>query len=213
MNRRGLSAIGRTVRGVVTAAVLSGAIVLAGPAQAQFSDGYKFLEAVKKLDGSKVTDMLADPSISVNTRDVTSGQTALHIVVQKRNAIWVQFLIQNGANPNIADVRGQTPLMLAVTLGFVEGADALLNGGARVDTANDTGETPLISAVHRRDLPLIRLLLKAGANPDRADNSGRSARDYASLDGRSNPVLGEIEGSARARSGAGGAKSFGPSLP
>ena len=198
---------------LVAAVLLSGSLALAVPAQAQFSDGYKFLEAVKKLDGTKVTDMLADPSISVNTRDITSGETALHVVVQKRNKVWIDFLLQHGANPNIADVKGVTPLMVAASLGFLEGVQSLVAGGARVDIANQTGETPLISAVHRRDVPLVRALLKAGANADRADNSGRSARDYATLDGRASPVLAEIEAAAKAKSGAGAAKVFGPALP
>ena len=199
------------------AVLLAGGLMMAlttgTPAQAQFSDGYKLLEAVKKLDGTKVTDMLADPSVSVNTRDVTSGETALHIVVQKRSKVWVDFLLQQGANPNIADVKGVTPLMVATNLGFLEGVQSLIAGGARIDVANQTGETPLISAVHRRDVPLVRVLLKAGANPDRADNSGRSARDYASLDGKSSAVLTEIEAATKAKAAAGATKSFGPALP
>ena len=47
------------------ALALSGGLLVAGPAAAQFSDGYKFLEAVKKVDsdGQKVIDMMSDPSI------------------------------------------------------------------------------------------------------------------------------------------------------
>ena len=206
--------VGRQAFHKLTMAVLlAGGLAIAAPAQAQFSDGYKLLEAVKKLDGTKVTDMLADPSISVNTRDVTSGETALHIVVQKRNKVWVDFLLQQGANPNIADSKGVTPLMLAANLGFLEAVQALVTGGARVDIADQTGETPLISAVHRRDAALVRVLLKAGANPDRADNSGRSARDYAQLDGRANAILTEIEAAAKVKNGSGTAKVFGPSIP
>lgn len=202
----------RALSAIAVAVMVPGAAMLAVPAQAQFSDSYKFLEAVKKLDGSKVTDMLSDPSISVNTRDITSGETALHIVVQKRSNVWVQFLTQNGANPNIADVRGVTPLMLAVNLGFVEGASSLIAAGAKVDTPNDTGETPLISAAHRKDVAMVRLLLKSGANPDRSDNSGRTARDYALLDGRSSPVLSEIENATKAKAATAG-KVFGPAIP
>jgi len=208
-----VSSLARKVRKGWIAAVLAGGFAFAIPAQAQFSDGYKLLEAVKKLDGTKVTDMLADPSISVNTRDITTGETALHIVVQKRNNVWIQFLTQKGANPNIADVHGTTPLMVAANLGFVDGVASLIAAGARVDTPNDTGETPLISAVHRRDVAMVRTLLKAGANPDRADNSGRSARDYAALDGRQSPVLSAIEEAIKAKAAVGASKSFGPSLP
>jgi ankyrin repeat protein len=58
----------------------------------------------------------------------------------------------------------------------------------------------------------MRALLKAGADPDRADNSGRSARDYAALEGRSSPLLGEIETNAKPRGQRTGKPTYGPSL-
>lgn len=183
------------------------------PAAAQFSDSYKFLEAVKKKEGQDVTDMLAEggPNL-VNTRDVSSGDTALHIVTERRDLTWMQFLIAKGANINARNSKGTTPLVVASNLGFVEGAQLLVDLGAKVDESNTSGETPLITAVHNRNMALMRLLLKAGANPDRADNSGRSARDYARLANNSTVLLGEIEASAKARAAAGKTKSYGPTL-
>ena len=176
---------------------------------AQFSDGYKFLEAVKKADGDEATKFLNKPGTTiVNARDVTSGQTGLHIAVARRDMLWTRFLLQHGANPNLGDKQGVTPLVVAARLGFVEGIDALIEGGARVNDANDTGETPLISAVHQKDIGIMRALLKAGANPDRPDNSGRSAREYARLQGATSATLAEIE--ARAKPGASGDAGAGP---
>lgn len=188
------------------------AMIAASPAQAQFSQGYKFLEAVKKKDGQKVEDALAIPgSTLINTRDVTSGETALHIVAQRRDITWLSFLIAKGANVNVRDVRGVTPLQIASNLGWLDGVELLVSKQARVDDANDAGETPLIFAVHRRDIPMMRALLKAGADPDRKDNSGRSARDYAVIDGRSGPLVTEIESSAKPR-GQRGANTYGPTF-
>ncbi|MBB3861665.1 ankyrin repeat protein [Novosphingobium hassiacum] len=183
------------------------------PAQAQFSDGYKFLEAVRKKEGDKVTEALNEPGTQIiNTKNFSTGETALHIVVARRDLTWMQFLISNGANVNVRDNRGMTPLVAACELGFIEGVDQLIKSGARVEDANNTGETPLISAVHRRDLALVRMLIKAGANPDRPDNSGRSARDYATLEGKSSAVLGEIERAAKDAKGTGVKKTYGPSF-
>jgi len=186
---------------------------VAGPAAAQFSESYKFLEAVKKKEGQEVTDMLAEGSPNlINTRDVTSGETALHIVTQRRDLTWMQFMIGKGANVNARDARGVTPLVLACNLNFTEGVEVLVGNGARVDESNNSGETPLITAVHNRNIPLMRILLKAGANPDRADNSGRTARDYAKLTG--NPaLLNVIESDAKPASKPGqGPQSFGPKI-
>lgn len=170
------------------------ASMLAAPAAAQFSDSYNFLKAVKERDGTEATRFLNEPGTTiVNTRDITSGETALHIVVRRRDELWLKFLLDRGANPNIADRDGVTPLALAAGLGFVEGVDRLLKAGVRIDVSNSAGETPLISAVHRRDIAIIRLLLKSGADPDKSDNSGRTARDYAALMGSAGGVLQEIQ--------------------
>ena len=195
-------------------ALLAAALVAPAPALAQFSKSYKFLEAVRKKDGTVVQDALDEPgSQIVNTRDSTSGETALHIVTARRDLTWMNFMISKGANVNVHDARGVTPLQLAVTLGFPEGVELLVGQKARVDEPNSEGETPLISAVHRRDTAMMRVLLKAGANPDRADNSGRSARDYALLNGPGNSLISEINSSAKpAAQRSGTQRSYGPTL-
>ena len=194
------------------ATALLGALLLVSvPAGAQmYSDGFKFLKAVKDKDGDTAIKMLDEPGTTViNARDISTGDSGLHIAASRRDLTWLSFLLGKGANPNIANNRGVTPLMLATQLGFAEGVQALAKGGARVDVANDAGETPLISAVHRRDIALMRILLNAGASPDRTDNSGRSARDYAKLDGAGSALLGEIE--RNAKKGAGSQPVYGPS--
>ena len=198
----------------VLAPLLAGAMLAASPAQAQFSAGFKFLEAVKKKEGSKVEEALNEPgSTIVNTRDVTSGETALHIVTQRRDLTWMSYLIGKGANVNARDAHGVTALQLASNLGFVEGIQLLVDAKARVDEPNDAGETPLISAVHRRSTAMMVILLKAGANPDRKDNSGRSARDYAMIEGRSSSLVAAIEANAKpASQRAGTGKAYGPSF-
>ena len=194
-----------------TAAAIAGGLALVAPAQAQFSTGYKFLEAVRKRSGQEVTDMLAAPgSTVVNTKDASSGDTAMHIVVARRDLTWLRFLATKGANVNARTNKGETPLQLASNLGFVEGVEALIKLGAKVDEPNSTGETPLSAATHRRDAAMARVLLKAGANPRRNDNSGRSATDYAELDGRTNPVYAEIENAARDASGKAKPQTYGP---
>lgn len=194
-------------------AVVAGMLVLPGLAQAQFSDSYKFLEAVKKKESNDVIAALDEPGTTIiNTRDVSTGQSALHIVVARRDRTWMAFLIGKGANVNIRDFKGVTPLVLASNMNFVEGVELLIEKGARVDDANQAGETPLITAVHNRNVALMRILLKAGANPDRADNSGRTARDYAALEGRGSTLLSEIEDNAKRTGPATAGPSYGPAL-
>ena len=167
-------------------APLALALLIPTAAQAQFSDNYNFLKAVKDKDGEKATDLLQKPgSTVVNSRDVSTGESALHIVIARRDPTWLSFMLAKGANPNLADNNGNTPLMAAVQGRFEEGVRLLLTNGAQVDKVNGSGETPLIRAVQLRDVALVRLLVAQGANPDRRDSiAGMSARDYADRDNR-----------------------------
>ena len=194
------------------AALLGTAVALPGPALAQFSDGYKFLEAVRKRNDKDLQELFekGGPNL-VNTRDQTSLDTGLHIAARQKNLRYITFLIAAGANVNVRNANGETALVIASNLGFLEAVPPLIAAGAKVDESSSTGETPLITAVHNRNIALMRVLLQAGADPDRTDNSGRSARDYAKLDPKSETLLAEIKANARARSKtANGKQVFGP---
>jgi uncharacterized protein len=169
--------------------------LIAPLANAQFSDSYNFLKYVKDRKGTEATELIDEPgSIIINTKDDVTGQTALHIVVERRDEDWLGFLLQKGANPNIADKKGVTPLILATQLNFKEGVEWLLKNKAAVDGVGRVSTTPLIMAVQVRNLDMVRLLLKYGANPDKQETgTGRSARDYAALDGRGNAILDALE--------------------
>jgi len=198
---------------LLIAAIAAIALLIPVAASAQFSDSYNFLKAVRDRDGDKATQLLNEPgSTIVNTKDITSGESALHIVTQRRDLTWLGFLLQRGANPDARDKNGLTPLMLATTLRFADGAEALLARKAKVDEANNSGETALIRAVQQRDLAMVRLLLKAGANPDKQDTiAGQSARDYAKGDFRNPQILDAITATDKERdTGTGKADVFGP---
>lgn len=206
--------MGRSILRKLGVAAGIASLGLALPLAAQgFSNGYEFLKAVKDREGDIATDMLNEPGTTVvNTRDVTTGETGLHIVVARRDTLWVRFLLQRGANPNIRTKKGVTPLQMAANLGFIEGVEELIKRGAQVDVTDRTGETPLMAAVHKRDIQIIRRLLAQGADPDLNDNSGRSARDYADLMSANSLILAEFERSDKEREGKGTPKQYGPSF-
>lgn len=194
-------------------ALIISVVAMPQMAQAQFSDSYNFLKAVKERDGTKATQILDQPgSTVVNTRDLSTGETALHYVVSRRDYAWMRFLLLKNANPNIADNSGMTPLMLASFKKDIEAAEILLKYGARIDGTNNSGETPLMRAVQLRDLQMVRFLLKNGADPDITDNiAGKSARDYATGDARAASILEEIQAADKDNSKE-DVRIFGPTL-
>lgn len=187
------------------------AAILVVPAQAQFSESYKFLKAVRDGDGAKVNEALDAPGTTlIDTRDYTTGEGALHIVVKRRDTTWLGFLLGRGAKPDIRDSQGNTPLLTATRLGFTEGVQMLIDRRANVNLDNSQGVTPIIAAVQNRDMATTRLLLTAGAATNRPDRiAGKSARDYAAEDRRSAAILKMIDDAKPAKLSP---KVSGPSL-
>ncbi|MBU6164865.1 MAG: ankyrin repeat domain-containing protein [Alphaproteobacteria bacterium] len=165
------------------AAVL--ALALASPAAAQFSDSYNFLKAVKERDVNKAVELADKPGTTiVNVRDGDSGEAAIHIVAKRADLGWLGLLYQKGANLNLKDRDGNTPLILASISRWSEGVATLVRLKAQVNAQNRLGETALLKAVQARALDVAKLLIDGGANPDIADNSGISARAAAESDPR-----------------------------
>lgn len=175
------------------ATVAALAMMTATSAGAQrFSEGYRYLEAVKKADGTELTKILNNPQSRIIDARNDAGEGALHIVTKRSDPTYLGFLLARGANPNIQDGQGETPLMTALQASFLTGVETLIARKANVNLANNRGETPLIRAVQLRNLEAARVLLAAGANPDQTDNvAGMSARDYARVDTRS-PALSKL---------------------
>lgn len=184
--------VATSIRIALVAALIATAPGIAS-AQQQ-SEGYKFLDAVKNEKGNDVEEALNKPGTTViNTRSVSNGETALHIVIQNGSGTYLTYLLSRGANPNVRDNAGTAPIVLAASRGRNDLIEKLIAGRANVNYANSNGETALIVAVRRRDLAMIHTLLAAGADPDQADLlAGQSARDYAKLDVRSPAVAKEL---------------------
>lgn len=176
---------------VIAALLFAGFAV---PAAAQFvSASADFVKAIQNRDGNKVTQLLdSNPPGLVDARD-GDGNTPLIITIARQDE-WAAFLLRRGADPNLSGNGGDTPLIAAARVGYLDAINWLLTAGARVDAENRMGETPLIVAVQQRQPLAVKRLLAAGANPDKADSAaGLSARDYAERDSRSRQILQLIE--------------------
>jgi len=172
------------------------ASVAATPAVAQqlSTDSYSFIEAVKKSDGGKATELLDNhPKSFIDTKD-SDGNTALIIALNRSDEQWSGFLLNKGADPNLPGKGGDTPLIVASRVGFEQAVEWLLGMGAKVDGTNRMGETALIIAVQQHQPQIVKVLLGEGADPDRTDHAaGYSARDYATRDPRAREILKMIE--------------------
>ncbi len=86
--------------------------------------------------------------------------------------------LNQGANLNMRDPFGQTPLMYAVSAGEVQSLRGLLDLGADINTQSDTGWTALMFAA-RENAQAINVLLSYEASADLVNNDGQKAYDIA----------------------------------
>ncbi len=94
------------------------------------------------------------------------GDSALHICAQNEALHFLKCIIEKGANVNIKNSQGNTPLFEAIRYyGDKEFIQALIDAGANINEQNNDGDTPMIFATRMQRKEAIELLYKAGANP------------------------------------------------
>jgi len=137
------------------------------------------LDVVKILieNGAKL-----EPGLCKRESCTNKGQTPLHFA-SWRNPIIMEYLIKNGADPNVKSLDGNTP-MHEVTWGdSVRSVEILCNAGGNVNIQNNNGETPLIMAIKKNKTDLMKAFLKNKADVSIADKSGKTALHYAAIAG------------------------------
>ena len=117
-------------------------------------------------------------------RKNSEGYTPLHVAVTEGNEVnleMCELLIEGGADVNLQDNSGNTPLILAILEFDLEMCEILIESNADVNLQNNRGDTPLhIAARNSEYLPIldiIDLLIQKGANPTIANGNGDTLVD------------------------------------
>ena len=97
-------------------------------------------------------------------------------------------MLRHGLPVNLADMKGQTLLMLASYHGHIATTRMLLEFGADVDRRNHRGQTPLGGAAFKGEEEIVELLLKHGADIDADNGGGMTPLMFAAMFGRTNVV-------------------------
>jgi ankyrin repeat protein len=102
----------------------------------------------------------------------------------------VRDLLKQGADPDVRDEDGRTPLHQAVLGNSVGLLGLLLEAGASIDAKDHHGRTPLHFAAEEHAPEIARILLGKGADPNACDRDGNSVlwRAVASARGRDDIV-------------------------
>lgn len=136
-----------------TAAMIAGA-----------SGNKEILPLLKKLGAQDAQEQLGQMSLGVSA--------SLMRGVRDGNLAQVRLLLAGGADANIVDESGWTPLMHAADSGFAGIVEELLSSGARANAKSPRGSRALTLAVLRRHIPIARALVAAGADVNAPNGAG-----------------------------------------
>jgi serine/threonine-protein phosphatase 6 regulatory ankyrin repeat subunit A/serine/threonine-protein phosphatase 6 regulatory ankyrin repeat subunit B len=112
------------------------------------------------------------------------GVTALMVAATSGNTVAIESFLAFGANLEIKDLDGFTPLFHVIQSGeendnAIETLNMLINGGSNVNAQDISGATPLMHAALSDRQDIAGMLLDAGAEIDKKDNVGWTALHFA----------------------------------
>ncbi|XP_034459542.1 arf-GAP with coiled-coil, ANK repeat and PH domain-containing protein 2-like [Hippoglossus hippoglossus] len=125
-------------------------------------DGDLVAMAVALAEGAEVNGSIAEEE----------GRTGLIGAAVGGSLLACEFLLQNGANVNYRDLRGQGALHAAATAGHTGQVCLLLKRGANQYAVDERGQDPLAIAVETAHADIVTLLRMARMNEEMRDSDG-----------------------------------------
>lgn len=138
----------------------------------------------------KLTSISNAGSIEIDVNQVdTFGKTALHIAAEHSypegpGVAMMKHLIKSGADMNIQDKKGLTPLMLAAIKGFEKAGVFLVESGARLDIKSNHNEySAFLYASRKGRMHIVRALLSKGIDHKQRCSYGNTGFHLAEFAG------------------------------
>lgn len=145
---------------------------------AQDEAGFTPLHGAAAFGSAAAAELLIERGASFAATGYSGSP--LHQAAAADQADMVWLLIRHGADPNVRDPAGRTPLDWALTNFRYRSAEALLQAGADPDAPDAQGTTPLHRVARAPDFGQSAvLLLRYGADPSIRNAQGQSAYDLA----------------------------------
>src|SRR3984893_14195879 len=116
---------------------------------------------------------------TLTAADGENPAEAFHAALRAHDLPRLDAMLKQGANVNIGDSTGATPLMYAASVGSADAMKLLLDHGADVDLKSNADATALMWSV--TDIRKVRLLLEHRANVKAVTRRGRTALFLAAL--------------------------------
>lgn len=162
--------------------------------QAMGKSAYTKFEDDQKKYCIPIAEKLLAKGAKINT--VNKADTALRSSMRSHSVVYFDYLIKKGADPNLANADGETPLMYAVYLepyssyNFITHVsechftEALLKAGAKVNAKDKKGRTALHVAAAGGGRDAADRLIKHRAALDAKDKDGLTPIQIAQIENK-----------------------------
>ncbi|XP_056125405.1 ankyrin repeat and EF-hand domain-containing protein 1a isoform X2 [Rhinichthys klamathensis goyatoka] len=136
---------------------------------------YRLLQCVQ--DGEKpYIEKLISMGVDdlINLTEPCEGYGVLHLVSVANNPDMLEFLVAQGARPDVQDRRGRTPLMLAAELGYDGIVSLLAKKNADMKLVDKDGKGLLFYCIHptKRHMRCLQVALKGNIDVNNVSETG-----------------------------------------
>ncbi len=129
---------------------------------------YEFLEIcnAKTPDYHRLREIMSVDGFDIQVKTDYSGESPVHLAVRNGNLELVDFLVQNCADINAANIKNRTPITVACAIGEYDIFKYLLDSGAATEVLDVCGDSLLIKVINseKRDFGIFETLVKIGAD-------------------------------------------------
>ncbi|KAF0720699.1 Aste57867_124 [Aphanomyces stellatus] len=132
------------------------------PPDSRDKQGHLALTIAIRGRHNAIAKFLLDKKAKLDLQDEDTLHTPLHMAIIMGNKSMARRLIESGADVELRDAEGLTPLLWATIRGFLETVGLLLLHGADVNGRDSTGMTPLHVACFKGYMDLVDFLLHNG---------------------------------------------------
>jgi ankyrin repeat protein len=184
------------------------------------------LFAATRWSHPEIVRYLLAQGAEVNARRMSNGETALYEALRNRSFDILTLLTQSGADVNLPNRSGDSPLMIAsleddieiieflkakgakfnspdeellfaASHGYVPDVQRVLAAGAKVNQSYEGGITPLIAAAKNGQTAAVRALIAAGADINALDTYAHDTPlMYAIKSGHKSTILALLDAGA-----------------
>ncbi|XP_022808204.1 ankyrin-1-like [Stylophora pistillata] len=124
------------------------------------------LFSASSSSSGEIIETLLDLGANIDAKSTDDEVAALYLAASCGNYMATEILLRHGANKEIQDINGRTPLHACASKGLFSLSRLLIDSGCDINLQDNSKETPLYLAVKNKHEHLVRVFLESSADVD-----------------------------------------------